>query len=499
MDLHGVRTRETDNQTKAITTVNMSVIGLVGTAPDALLGQQASLTVGSSILDNVLIFVAVESGTVGNLLSVTAVSGTPDVTDPESPVGATTTAKFADGLLTVTLGTDAAGQITATAADVVSVVASTLGSGVAAKLYPGSAGAGVVDPFRETRLTGGAEEPFPLYTPSIISGSRNKARLLGTAGTLYADLQDILNQVGALVIVVRVPADQDAEKQRANIIQGIQALQLGQGTLNYQPRILIAPEWSTDDGVGKALESTAVKLRAVTYLDSPSMASAESVARRAQQYGGRVEILRPRILVTDEITGKISARPYSAAAAGHRVRIDNEYGYWWSKSNKEVLGFSGLEQVDSYVIGDETCVANQLNQANVSTIIQLDGYRHWGNRLCSSDPQWRFEAVRRTADAIEDSIQITVTKNYLDRPIDKPFATSLVGSVNSYLRSQTKAGVINGGRAWLDPELNTAESLAAGKFYLNVAFGPKSPAEEITITYSIDNTYTVQAIDLQAA
>ena len=362
---------------------------------------------------------------------------------------------------------------------------------ITAALYAGSAGDGVVNELAATTLSGGTDEPFPLYKPAIISGSKSKAKKLGTAGTLYADMQDILAQAGALVIVVRVEDDADEDKQRANILQGIEALQLAQGSLNYQPRILIAPEWSTDDGVGKALESMAAKLRAVTYLDSPSGATAVEVAQRAQKYGGRVEMLRPRIMVTSDVTGETVSRPYSAAAAGHRVRIDSEKGWWWSKSNQTVQGFTGLEQVDTWLIGDENCVANQLNQENVSTIIQLDGFRHWGNRLCSSDPQWRFEAVRRTADMLQDSIQVMVTKNYLDRPIDKAFATALVGSVNSYLRSQTKLGAINGGRCELDGELNTAETLAAGKVYFNIAFGPKSPAEEITLTYAIDNTYTV--------
>ncbi|NEG58180.1 phage tail sheath family protein [Pantoea agglomerans] len=492
MDLHGVRTKEKDSATKAVTNVNLSVIGLVGTAPDAEQGTAASLTTGSVLAGNALTFTAAKPGKAGNKLKVVMVAGEPAAApDDDDATGAETSAVFDNDTLTITLGTDADGTLTAMAADVAEAVGQLEKPGITAALYAGSSGEGVVAALPATSLSGGTDEPFPLYKPSIISGSTTQAKKLGTTGTLYADMQDILAQTGALVVVVRVESSEEENQQRANILQGIEALQLAQGSLNYQPRILIAPEWSTHDGVGKALESMATKLRAVTYLDSPSGATAAEVAQRAQKYGGRVEILRPRIMVTSEITGESISRPYSAAAAGHRVRIDSELGWWWSKSNQTVLGFIGLEQVDTWLIGDENCVANQLNQENVSTIIQLDGFRHWGNRLCSSDPQWRFEAVRRTADMLQDSIQVMVTKNYLDRPIDKAFATALVGSVNSYLRSQQTAGAINGGRCKLDPELNTAESLAAGKVYFNIAFGPKSPAEEITLTYAIDNTYTV--------
>jgi phage tail sheath protein FI len=497
MENHGVTTLETDDAPKQTTTVNMSVIGLVGTAPLAEPGTVASLTTGSALLGNQITFTASAAGEPGNQLQVRALPG-----ESDSSGGAETHAIFTDGLLTVFLGTDMDGSIMATAADVVAAVAALEPAEdltITAALPDDTDGSGLMLPFTKTNLSGGENEPFPLFTPSLISGSKTQSKKLGVLGSLYADMYDILNQAGALVVVVRVPEIPLADDlQRAAIIQGIEALQLGQSTLNYNPRILIAPEWSTDDGVGKALESMADKCRAVTYLDSPSMATPEDVARRAQQYGGRVEILRPRIMVVSDITGKTHSRPYSAAAAGHRVRIDNTKGVQWSKSNQEVYGFTGLEQVDSYLINDPTCTANQLNLANVSTIIRMDGYKHWGNRLCSSDPQWRYESVRRVMDSIEDSIQLMVTKEYIDAPNSESMRTSMLGSVNSYLRDQSSAGVIAGGSAWLDSELNTDTSLAAGIVYIDIAITPYSPMEQVILRYSV-NRATGQVSLAQAA
>ncbi|MHA1067001.1 phage tail sheath family protein [Enterobacter ludwigii] len=498
MKLHGTRTREVDNAPLAITTVNMSVIGLVGTAPDAIDGVAATITTGSTITDTAIVFTAVQPGFDGNQLTVTAVAGEPDLTSPTNPLPSETTARMDGKRLTITLGTDDKGVVNATAQDVESAVNALAASSVSAQVYPGTAGEGIVQPFAAINLQGGENEPFPLYTPSIIAGSQKQTEKLGTAGSLPDDMADILAQTGALTIVVRVAPSTDPATQRANIIKGIVALELAQGTLNYQPRILIAPEWSTDDAVGKQLESTANKLRAVTYLDSLPMSPPELVARRRQMYGARVEMLRPRIMVADSDTGVIASRPYSAAAAGHRVRIDSQFGWWWSKSNQPVYGFVGIEQVDSFIIGDELCVANQLNQANVSTIVMLDGYRHWGNRLCTDHPKLRFEAVRRTMDAVQDSIQIMVTKNYNDRPIDKALATSLLGSIDSYIRQETERGAINGGSVWFDPELNTPESLDAGEIYVNITISAKSPAEEITITYSLDSSRVFSEIGLAA-
>ena len=51
---------------------------------------------------------------------------------------------------------------------------------------------------------------------------------------------------------------------------------------------------------------------------------------------------------------------------------------------------------------------------------------------------------------------------------------------------------IFGGKAWLDEELNTAESLAAGQLYIDYDFGPKSPTERITLRVRVNNDYAVE-------
>ena len=55
--------------------------------------------------------------------------------------------------------------------------------------------------------------------------------------------------------------------------------------------------------------------------------------------------------------------------------------------------------------------------------------------------------------------------DFIDRPIDLHLGTDVVESINAYLHKLEEQGAINGGRAWLDEELNTKESLAAGSLY----------------------------------
>lgn len=482
-ELHGVETIELTQGTVAVTTIRTAVIGLAGTAPDAEPGTAATLQTGSVLLDSVVVFSAKNIGTAGNKYIVTA---TPAVVDPDKPEAVTATAEFKDGTLSIRLGVDEKGEAVTTAAELVTLVNGVATSDIGAVLT--GKGEGVVSPFSE-QLAAGADEPYPLNVPVIVVGSTSQAKKLGATGSLPAALAEVFDQEGALVVVVRAEEDEKPETQRANIIAAVSALEDSKSITTYQPRIVIATGFSDDDAVAKQLETTANNLRGVAYVDSASMATAQEVVLRRSMFGARVELLRPLVAKADE-SGVIVYRPYSACAAGLRARIDRQKGWWWSKSNQEIMNILGVEQVDSFALNDPNCVANLLNMDNVSTIMRSDGFKHWGNRLCTTDPQLRFESVRRSADVIEDSIEQTMLL-YVDRPLDKQVADDIIGTINSYMRTLKGLGAIFGGKAWLDEELNTEETLAAGVLYIDYDFGPKSPLEHLVMRVKINNKYAV--------
>lgn len=503
-ELHGVETLELVSGAIAITTVSTAVIGLVGTAPDAQPAVAASGETGSLLLKSRLVFSAKDAGRTGNALTVTAVAATPGVTPPKedtravksseegetgTPVDTSATWDKDQGILTITLGVDGDGKSTATAAVVVAALAALSETGITVALAADSDGSGLVSPFTLT-LSGGKDEAFPVNTPVVVAGSTGQASKIGLAGTLYNELNDIFDQYGALVIVVRAAVKDTPEEQRAAVIAAMDGLVTSKTVTTYQPRILIAPSFSDDDAVAKALETRAEKLKAITYIESAPGASVQDVVLRRDMFGGRVELLRPRVQVADT-DGQLVFRPYSARAAGLRARIDNEKGWWWSKSNQEVYNILGMEQVDDWSLSDSNCTANLLNMDNVSTIIRHDGFKHWGNRLCETHPQLRFESVRRTADIIEDSIQEAMMP-FLDMPLDKWVRDDILDSINSYFRSLIKQRAIFGGSAWLNEELNTAEELAAGRLWIDYDFGPKSPLERLTLRANpTNNSYAL--------
>ncbi|WP_097728343.1 phage tail sheath subtilisin-like domain-containing protein, partial [Escherichia coli] len=317
--LHGVETIELTAGTVAVTTIETAIIGVVGTAPQAAGAVAATLTAGTPLLDNELTFTAKAGGRSGNTITVIAEQAVKEKSAGAVP----TSAKWENGSLLITLGCSEKGAGNATVSDVVTAVNGVAGAGVSAT----GSGDGIVSSFSGT-LSGGEDEPFPLNTPVAMAGTTALSRL-GITGTLKQALTEINDQRNALSVIVRVEEKTKPEEQRAAILAGISMLSSAKSVTTYQPRIVIAPGFSEDDAVGKALETVAGKLRAVAYVDCAAGATLQEVVQRRQSYGARTELLRPRVQVSNA-EGQLVYRPYSAFAAGLRARIDYEKGWWWS-------------------------------------------------------------------------------------------------------------------------------------------------------------------------
>lgn len=341
---------------------------------------------------------------------------------------------------------------------------------------------------------------FPLNTPVLIAGNMTEAAKLGTDGTLLKMVKAIFDHIGAMVVVIRIAEGADDAETITNIIgevvaetgayTGIQALLAAQSVAKAEPRILIA-EKSNEAAVAAALIVAAEKLKAAVLLDGPNTNDAAAIAFRDTLTSRRAYIIDPQVNVWDSVTSAAIAEPASARVAGMIAKSDNERGFWHSPSNQPMLGILGTIRPIDFKLGVANCRANLLNENEVATIIQEQGYRLWGNRTCSDDPNWAFLSVVRTADMINDSLQ-RAHLWAIDQNITKTYVDDVIESVNNYLRHLTKIGAILGGECWADEELNTPDQMQAGKVYFDFDFTPSAPAEHVTFRSHLVNDYFEQ-------
>lgn len=241
------------------------------------------------------------------------------------------------------------------------------------------------------------------------------------------------------------------------------------------------------NAVVASLVPIANSLRAVIVQDGPN--TTDSAALQAATFSGsqRVYLVDPGVIKTDS-NGNLINSYASAIAAGVIAATDNAVGWWASPSNKAINGIQGTQRAVPFALGDATCSANVLNAGNVTTIIREKGFLLWGNRTLSSDPKWQFLCVVRTADIIADTLQ-AATLWAVDQGMTKNFVTTVVETVNSALRQFTNQGAILGGQCWCDPDLNPASAIAGGDIFFDFDFTPAYPAEDITFRSHIVNNY----------
>lgn len=126
---------------------------------------------------------------------------------------------------------------------------------------------------------------FPLNTPVLIAGSRAEAAKLDTLGTglgtLPGAVDGILDQIGAVIVVVRVADAADAATTLANILggvnattgnyEGVHALLGAESVLGFQPRILCAPGF-THQRVSGGITGITVGAQGSGYTSAPAVA-----------------------------------------------------------------------------------------------------------------------------------------------------------------------------------------------------------------------------------
>jgi len=344
---------------------------------------------------------------------------------------------------------------------------------------------------------------FPLNTPVLVAGKRSDAAGLGVSGTLAPAIDDIFDQIGAVVVVIRVEEGVDGAATLSNIIGGtdndtgqplgLQALLSAESVVKVAPRLIVVPEFTQEQAVVSELVAIATKLRAIIIADGPNSTDVDAITYRESFGSDRIYLVDPWVKVFDTLTSTEIVRPASARVAGVIAKSDAERGFWHSPSNRLIDGITGTARPVDFTLGDATSRANILNENEVTTIIQRDGYRLWGNRSLSADPKWAMIKRRRVADMIGESI-LQGHFYAVDRNADRSYFENVVDSVNAYGQRMVNVGALVGFKCWADDELNTPEALEDGKVYFNYDWVETPTAEHITFRSMINNGYLTEVL-----
>jgi len=340
---------------------------------------------------------------------------------------------------------------------------------------------------------------YPLNTPVLVAGDPFKLAKLDmvgdNAGTLPDAMEAVFDQKRCAICIIRVEEGATDADTITNLIggvdpltgakSGIEAILDVQAVLNKRPRLIAVPSYLKEQSILTKLLPIATRLRCKVFGECPGTTYEEAVAYRQLWGDKRLELFWPRMKNAE---GRLVAM--SAFMLGLEIQKDQDdnYGYSASISNLKINGTLGTEFPIDYADGDTNCMAHLLNGNQITTVILDEGYRSWGNLSCSDDSKWQFNSHVRVNDMILDMITSSL-KWARDRKILATFVEDVVDSVQNGLDGETRSGHLYGATAWADSNLNPADSIIAGNFYIDYDFTPPGIAQNITVTSHFINDY----------
>jgi phage tail sheath protein FI len=217
-------------------------------------------------------------------------------------------------------------------------------------------------------------------------------------------------------------------------------------------------------------------------LDEPAASSRnEAIQFRSQFDSSYAGIYYPWIRIVDprpEEQGRLLDVPPSGSVAGIYARTDVRRGVWKAPANETVMDAVDLEFHIHKGVQD---VLNPL-AINCLRFFEHGGFRVWGARTLSSDPEWKYVNVRRLFLYIEHSID-KGTQWVVFEPNNEKTWANVKHTIEAFLLDVWKAGALMGTKpeeayfVKCDRTTMTQNDLANGRLVCVIGVAPAFPAE----------------------
>lgn len=337
---------------------------------------------------------------------------------------------------------------------------------------------------------------FPLNKAVLVTDIAGAIGKAGATGTLKASLEAIDDQSKPVLVVIRVKEEDNDGEQTIAVIgaktngqyTGLQALLSAEAQLGVKPRIIGAPGLDSQP-VAAELAIIAKKLRAMAYVSAGTAKTVTEATAYREEFSAReLMILWPDFTALDSTTGQVEPAYAVARALGLRARIDQEQGWHKNLSNVAVAGVTGISRDVHFDLQDPASDAGVLNAGDVTTLVQMNGYRFWGSHTCSDDPLFTFETATRTAQILADTIADAMAI-YVDKPMHASLIKDIIESINAKFRELKASGYLIDAKAWYDPDVNTQTTLASGGLIIDYDYTPVPPLENLQLRQRITDKY----------
>lgn len=168
-----------------------------------------------------------------------------------------------------------------------------------------------------------------------------------------------------------------------------------------------------------------------------------------------------------------------------------------SPSNKSLPGVTGLCLEDGTEVILDQAQANVVNSAGIGTVLNLNGFKAWGNNTCAYpstiDPKDRWIAVRRFFTWRSNSLIQTYFER-VDSPANYRMIEAIVDAENVNGNAYVAAGACAAYQCEFRSDENPTTQILDGTIKFHLTLAPYNPAECIEFTLEFDPTAIASAL-----
>lgn len=199
---------------------------------------------------------------------------------------------------------------------------------------------------------------------------------------------------------------------------------------------------------------------------------------RAQFDSSWAAFYYPWVRILDPITGRQNLMPPSGFMAGIYARNDVNRAVYKAPANEVIntaIGFERpINKAQQEVLNPEGI--------NCLRFFENRGYRVWGARTMSSDPEWVYVNLRRYFAFLEHSIDLG-TQWAVFEPNGEHLWANIRGTIDEFLLDQWQQGALLGDKPEMayfvkcDRSTMTQQDLDTGRLICEIGVAPLRPAE----------------------
>lgn len=277
--------------------------------------------------------------------------------------------------------------------------------------------------------------------------------------------------------------------------KGLEVLRQVYPKTGMTPGLLIAPGWSHDPDVGVVLAAKCEEIngyfRAESYIDIDSTTDGCKAYTDVKTHKEKAGVSSPHVMALwpcVQIGSMVMWASAFQAALTAYTDANNDDVPSLSPSNK-AAGITGTVLEDGTEVLLDQTQANTVNSFGVSTFINVNGWRTWGNNTAAypavTDPKDRWFCCRRYFTWRENGFILTFFQK-VDNPADRRLVETIVDSANIEGNSYVASGKCAADYIQFNEEENSVTDLLNGKLTFHHHLAPYTPAEDILNIFEFD-------------